>query len=130
MANLDLRIPRGLGKGAIAAADLLPEVLLRGAAAAVDAGYGWQSDLERCEERGTSTGADPSVVSDHAIARGRGQLGSLGAGNHFLEIQVVDQIHDPNAAEVFGLAPGMLVVMLHCGSRGLGHQSCTDQLRL
>ncbi|MDP3984272.1 MAG: RtcB family protein [Acidimicrobiia bacterium] len=130
MGNLDHRIPRGLGKGAIAAASLVPEVLMRGAAAAVDAGYGWQEDLERCEEHGTSTGADPSVISDHALARGRQQLGSLGAGNHFLEIQVVDQIANPDVARVFGLAEGMLVVMLHCGSRGLGHQTCTDQLRL
>jgi tRNA-splicing ligase RtcB len=105
-------------------------VLTRGAAAALDAGYGWEQDLERCEEHGTSAGADPKAISDHAMARGRGQLGSLGAGNHFLEIQVVDEVHDPSVAEVFGLAQGMLVVMLHCGSRGLGHQTCTDQLRV
>ena len=130
MSNLDERIPRGLGKGAIAPANLVPEVLMKGAEAAVDAGYGWDDDLERCEERGRSEGAEPSVISDHAQARGRDQLGSLGAGNHFLEIQVVDEIHDHEAAAAFGLAEGMLVVMLHCGSRGLGHQTCTDQLRL
>jgi tRNA-splicing ligase RtcB len=130
MDNLDRRIPRGLGKGAIAEGRLIPEVLARGAAAALDAGYGWEDDLERCEENGTSAGADPSVISDRAVERGRGQLGSLGAGNHFLEIQMVDEIHDPEAARVFGLAEGMLVVMLHCGSRGLGHQTCTDQLRI
>ncbi len=130
MDNLDRRIPRGLGKGAIAEARLVPDVLARGAAAALDAGYGWEDDLEKCEEKGTSAGADPSVISDRAVERGRGQLGSLGAGNHFLEIQMVDEIHDPEAARVFGLAEGMLVVMLHCGSRGLGHQTCTDQLRI
>jgi len=129
MRNLDQSIPRGLGKGAIAPGDLVPEVLARGAAAVLDAGYGWEEDLERCEEHGTSAGADPGAISDHAIARGRGQLGSLGAGNHFLEVQVVDEVLEPSAAEVFGLAEGMLVVMLHCGSRGLGHQTCTDQLR-
>lgn len=130
MDNLDGRIPRGLGKGAIAEARLVPDVLARGAVAALDAGYGWEDDLEKCEERGTSAGADPSVISNRAVERGRGQLGSLGAGNHFLEVQVVDEIHDPEAASVFGLAEGMLVVMLHCGSRGLGHQTCTDQLRI
>ncbi len=130
MDNLDRRIPRGLGKGAIAEARLVPDVLARGAAAALEAGYGWEDDLEKCEERGTSAGADQSVISDRAVERGRGQLGSLGAGNHFLEIQIVDEIHDPEAARVFGLAEGMLVVMLHCGSRGLGHQTCTDQLRI
>jgi tRNA-splicing ligase RtcB len=130
MHNLDQSTPRGLGKGGIAPGDLVPDVLTRGAAAALDAGYGWEQDLERCEEHGTSAGADPKAISDHAMARGRGQLGSLGAGNHFLEIQVVDEVHDPSVAEVFGLAQGMLVVMLHCGSRGLGHQTCTDQLRV
>jgi tRNA-splicing ligase RtcB len=130
MGSLDQRIPRGLGKGSIAPAGLVPEVLVRGAAAAVDAGYGRPEDLERCEEQGVSAGADPSLVSDHAIARGKGQLGSLGAGNHFLEVQVVDRVDDTEAARLFGLVEGMLVVMLHCGSRGLGHQTCTDQLRL
>lgn len=130
MANLDRRIPRGLGKGAVAPGSLVPEVLVRGAAAVVDAGYGWKEDLERCEERGTSAGADPSEITEHAIARGREQLGSLGAGNHFLEVQVVDHVADPKSAGAFGLAEGMVVVMLHCGSRGLGHQTCTDQLRL
>lgn len=130
MARLDERIPRGAGKGAIAPGRLVPEVLLRGAAAALEAGYGEARDLDRCEERGTSEGADASAVSEKALTRGQGQLGSLGAGNHFLEIQVVDRMPDPEAATAFGLAPGMVVVMLHCGSRGLGHQTCTDHLRL
>jgi len=129
MAELDRRIPRGAGKGAIAPGHLVPEVLKRGAVAVVEHGYGWEEDLERCEERGTSAGAEPAAISERAVSRGRDQLGSLGAGNHFLEVQVVDEIHDSEAATVFGLAEGMVVVMIHCGSRGLGHQTCTDQLR-
>lgn len=130
MALLDERIPRGPGKGAIAPGRLVPDVLARGAAAALEAGYGEEGDLARCEEEGTSEGSDPTAISDKALMRGRGQLGSLGAGNHFLEIQVVERILDPTAAAVFGLRPDMVVVMLHCGSRGLGHQTCTDHLRL
>jgi tRNA-splicing ligase RtcB (3'-phosphate/5'-hydroxy nucleic acid ligase) len=130
MALLDARIPRGLGRGSIAPASLVTEVLARGAAAALGAGFGWEEDLDRCEERGTSRDADSSMISERALARGRDQLGSLGAGNHFLEIQVVDEVHDERAAQVFGLAQDMLTVMLHCGSRGLGHQTCTDHLRL
>ncbi len=130
MAEFDRRIPRGLGKGAIATRALLSDVLERGAAAAVDRGYGTQADLDHCEEVGTSTGADPNAISSKALERGGGQLGSLGAGNHFLEIQEVDSIWDEEAAEAFGLEPGMVCVMIHCGSRGLGHQTCTDQLKV
>lgn len=129
MANLDARIPRGPGTGAIAPASLVPRVLSEGAAAAVEAGYGWPEDLERCEERGASAGADRSALSERAMARGRGQLGSLGAGNHFLEVQYVDEVVDPKAAEVYGLREGTVTVMIHTGSRGLGHQTCTDHLR-
>lgn len=128
MARLDPRIPRGTGKGGIAAPDLLDGVLEHGARAALDTGYGTEADLDRCEEGGTSTGARPDLLSPKALKRGRGQLGSLGAGNHFLEIQVVDDILDPTAAEVFGLRLGTLTVMIHCGSRGLGHQTCQDHL--
>jgi tRNA-splicing ligase RtcB len=130
MAQLDRRIPRGAGKGGIAPGSLTSEILRDGAVAAVEAGYGVERDLERCEEHGRSDGANPSTISDKAIKRGSDQIGSLGAGNHFLEIQVVDRIEDPEAAEAFGLAEGMVVVMIHCGSRGLGHQVCTDHLRL
>ncbi|HUU61907.1 MAG TPA: RtcB family protein, partial [Acidimicrobiia bacterium] len=128
MAELDARIPRGLGKGAVAGKRLLDDVLVRGAAAVLEAGFGVPADLERCEERGTSAGADPGAISARARERGGGQLGSLGAGNHFLEIQVVDRVTDPEAAAAFGLAEGMVTVMIHCGSRGLGHQVCTDHL--
>ena len=130
MAELDERIPRGLGKGAIAGRRLLEDVLARGAAAVLDAGFGVAADLERCEERGTSAGAEPDRISDRARERGGGQLGSLGAGNHFLEVQVVDRVEDPAAAAAFGLAEGTVCVMIHCGSRGLGHQTCSDQLKV
>ncbi len=130
MAELDRRIPRGLGKGSIADPGLLRGVLREGARAALAAGYGWESDLERCEEHGTSAGAAPENIGSRALQRGAGQLGSLGAGNHFLEVQVVDEIHDERAARVFGLTAGMVCVMIHCGSRGLGHQTCTDELKL
>lgn len=129
MSELDRRIPRGVGRGSIAPGELVPEVLERGAQAAVEAGYGAPDDLERCEERGISEGAQPGLITVKAMNRGRGQLGSLGAGNHFLEVQVVDEVLDEAAAAAFGLTPRMIVVMIHCGSRGLGHQTCTDQLR-
>jgi len=129
MAELDRRIPRGLGKGAIASRALVDDVLVDGARAVLAAGYGEERDLDRCEEHGTSAGADPRTISEKALERGGSQLGSLGAGNHFLEVQLVDRIEDAVAAQAFGLAEGMVVVMIHCGSRGLGHQTCTDQLR-
>jgi tRNA-splicing ligase RtcB (3'-phosphate/5'-hydroxy nucleic acid ligase) len=129
MMELDRRIPRGAGKGSIAPQGLLDDILVNGAAAAVQAGYGVERDLDRCEERGRSDGADPSAISEKAIRRGADQIGSLGAGNHFLEVQVVDRLDDPVAARTFGLEKGMVVVMIHCGSRGLGHQACTDYLR-
>jgi tRNA-splicing ligase RtcB len=130
MDALSRSIPRGTGEGAIAHGGILEEVLKRGARAAVEAGYGTEEDLELCEENGTSEGAEPGAVSNLAKERGRRQLGSLGAGNHFLEVQVVDRVADPDAAAGFGLAEGMVTVMIHCGSRGLGHQVCTDQLRV
>jgi tRNA-splicing ligase RtcB len=130
MNELDRRIPRGIGKGSIAAPGLVPKILTRGAKAALAAGYGWPGDLERCEEYGVSPGANVGAISDKALARGSAQLGSLGSGNHFLEVQVVDEISDREAASVFGLEMGMVVVMIHCGSRGLGHQTCTDHLRV
>ncbi len=130
MDQLSRRIPRGLGKGFVAAGAILGDVLERGAAAAVDAGYGEPADLDRCEETGTSAGATPGALSPAAVDRGAFQLGSLGGGNHFLEVQVVDQVLDTSAAAAFGLAEGTVTVMIHCGSRGLGHQTCQDQLRV
>ena len=129
MNALGRRIPRGPGEGGIASSGLLRHILSRGAEAAVEAGYGTEDDLARCEEHGRSPGADPEILSDLARRRGSKQIGSLGGGNHFLEVQVVDEIFDESAAAVFGLERGVVCVMIHCGSRGLGHQTCTDHLK-
>lgn len=130
MDRLAAVIPRGTGEGSVAAGSLLDRILVEGARAAVDSGYGTGRDLDRCEEHGRSQGADPSQVSEMAKARGRRQVGSLGAGNHFLEVQVVDRVIDQGAARVLGLVEGSICVMIHCGSRGFGHQVCTDQLKI
>lgn len=129
MGELDSRIPRGLGKGAIADRRLVQSALGSGAEAMVGAGIGRASDLERCEESGRSEGANPDAISERALTRGLNQLGSLGSGNHFLEVQVVEEVLDHAAAAAFGLEEGMICVMIHCGSRGLGHQTCTDHLK-
>ena len=104
------------------------KVLTDGARWAVEHGYGTVEDLDHTEEGGTMAGADPAMVSARAMERGREQLGTLGSGNHFLEIEVVEEIFDPTAATVFGLEKGQIAVMLHSGSRGLGHQVCDDYL--
>ncbi|KRT63568.1 MAG: hypothetical protein XU10_C0009G0015 [Chloroflexi bacterium CSP1-4] len=106
----------------------LDAVMTRGAAWAVQDGHGWHEDLERTEEHGALAGAEATGVSPRAHERGAPQLGTLGSGNHFLEVQVVDRIEDPEAAEALGLRHGGVTVMIHCGSRGLGHQVCTDHL--
>lgn len=92
-------------------------------------GYGRGEDLTHCEENGAIEGADPTMVSDRAKKRGLPQIGTLGSGNHFLEVQYVEQVFDPGRAEVLGLYAGEVVVLIHSGSRGLGHQVCTDYLR-
>jgi len=107
----------------------LDRVLSRGAAWAVEAGFGEAEDLERTESGGCLPGADPAVLSERARQRGAGQVGTLGSGNHFIELQVVEEIVAPEVASSFGLAPGRLTVMLHSGSRGLGYQVCDDALR-
>ncbi|HEY6865742.1 MAG TPA: RtcB family protein [Candidatus Eisenbacteria bacterium] len=107
----------------------LDRVLREGARWAVASGRGFASDLDHCEESGTLAGADPSAVSQGAKDRGRNQLGTLGSGNHFLEVQEVEEIHDEGAARALGLERGGVTVMIHCGSRGLGHQVCTDHVR-
>jgi tRNA-splicing ligase RtcB (3'-phosphate/5'-hydroxy nucleic acid ligase) len=104
-------------------------VLLDGARWTVDRGLGWASDLDHCEEGGALRDADPSAVSTHAYQRGAGQLGTLGSGNHFLEVQQVDAVYDDRAAAAMGLEVGAITVMIHCGSRGFGHQICTDHVR-
>ncbi len=128
-------VPSGVGaKGSIHLSE--PEferVMVEGAGWCVAHGYGWPEDLDRTEGRGCLGGADPSHVSARALARGMDQLGTLGSGNHYLEIQVIrpDAIHDAAAARAFGVdRPGQICVMLHCGSRGFGHQIGTDYLRL
>lgn len=109
----------------------IQEVLARGAAWAVQRGLGRPEDLRRIESGGTIPGARPEEVSKRALARGFEQLGTLGSGNHFLEIQRVDEIYDPAIAAVFGLRDrGQVTVLIHCGSRGLGHQVCDDYLRI
>jgi tRNA-splicing ligase RtcB len=105
------------------------QVMVEGSAWAVKNGYGDPDDLERTEEGGSLAGADPSAVSDRAVQRGKAQLGTLGSGNHFLEIDIVDEIYDPAAADAFGLFRGGIAVMIHSGSRGFGYQVCDDYLR-
>lgn len=124
-------IPSGTGRGGRIKLekDGLEDVLANGAAWCVRNGLGTREDLEHLEENGCMAGADPSRVSDKAKARGRGQLGTLGSGNHFLEIQRVAEIFESDTAEVFGLFPDQVAVAIHCGSRGLGHQVCTDYVR-
>ena len=106
----------------------LDEVLVKGAQWGVENGYGDESDTEFCEERGRLDGADPEYVSARAKERGLPQLGTVGSGNHFLEIQYVESVHDAGAAQGLNISEGQVMVLIHCGSRGLGHQVCTDYL--
>jgi tRNA-splicing ligase RtcB len=110
--------------------DELNDVLVEGAAWVVERGYGDAADIEFCEESGAMDGADPARVSDRAKQRGRTQIGTLGSGNHFLEVQYVQKIFEPEVAAAFGLREHQIVVLIHCGSRGLGHQVCTDYLKV
>ena len=104
------------------------KVLTDGAKWTVEQGYGTHEDLEATEDRGVMAGADPEKISDRAMERGKQQLGTLGSGNHFLEIEVVEEIFDPVAAAAFGLEQDQIAVMIHSGSRGLGYQVCDDYL--
>ncbi len=108
----------------------LERMMMKGASWAVDAGYGTRRDLIRCEDSGYMKQAGTHAVSVKAKQRGIPQGGTLGSGNHFLEMQVVSEIFDPVAAEAFGIRLGQVCCMIHCGSRGLGHQVCTDHLKL
>jgi len=126
-------VPSGLGSKAKIRLNKkeLDNVLRLGAKSPVENGYGWDEDLNFLEENGCLKNADPSEVSDKAVQRGMSQVGSLGAGNHFLEIQKVTEIFDPDAAKAFGVKEiGQITVMIHTGSRGFGHQVCTDHLRV
>lgn len=125
-------IPSGVGKGGALKLKLaeLDNILVNGAKRMVEIGYGNQSDLDFCEENGCMPGADSRTVSYRAKERGKGQIGTLGSGNHFLEIQRVEEIYNPDAAKAFGLEKDSVTIMIHCGSRGLGHQICTDYVRI
>lgn len=108
----------------------LEQVLENGSKWAIEKGFGFKEDLECTEESGTMKGADANTVSHRAKSRGRNQLGTLGSGNHFLEIQYVDKIFNPEIAKAFGIEKeGQVTIMIHCGSRGLGHQVCSDYIR-
>ncbi|MFP4225604.1 MAG: RtcB family protein [Desulfobacterales bacterium] len=123
-------IPTGVGAtGQVKLSNTeLKKVLKQGGQWAVSQGFGEAADIERTEDQGCMPDADADAVTQKALERGRKQLGTLGSGNHFLEIGVVEEIHDPAAAEVFGLAEGLVTVLLHTGSRGFGHQTCDDFL--
>jgi tRNA-splicing ligase RtcB (3'-phosphate/5'-hydroxy nucleic acid ligase) len=124
-------VPSGVGsKGKLRVTEReLDDAVTRGIDWAIDSGYGTRQDKERTEENGRIDGADPSAVSEKAKKRGLPQFGTVGAGNHFIEIQEVDKIMLPSVAEKFCMKEGNAVVMLHCGSRGFGHQVCDDSLR-
>lgn len=125
-------IPSGVGsKGAVRLNNSqLDEVLVRGVNWAIDNGYGSENDAEVCEENGQIKNANPNKVSDKAHKRGMPQLGSLGSGNHFLEVQKVAEIHDEVAAKKMGIEKDSVTILIHCGSRGFGHQVCSDYLRI
>jgi tRNA-splicing ligase RtcB len=128
---LYLNCPSGVGQGGSIRlkAGEINQILEEGARWAVKRGYATEADLERTEERGCVDGADAAQVSDRAKKRGNDQVGTLGAGNHFIEVDVVDEVFDETAADRMGLSPGRIVVQIHCGSRGLGHQVCTDYVK-
>mgnify|MGYP001588269780 CR=1 FL=1 len=130
VVSLFHNVPSGVGVGGNLrlAAKEVRQVLTGGSAWAVNRGFGEQVDLETTEDGGVFAGADPDLVSDLAISRGKDQLGTLGSGNHFLEIEVVEEIFEQNAAAAFGLEKGQICVMIHSGSRGLGYQICDDYL--
>ncbi|MFC6613864.1 RtcB family protein [Halopenitus salinus] len=125
------RIPSGLGGGGIVEGDrdTVEAVLERGVEWAVEEGYGVPEDLDRCEDEGRRPDARPEYVPKKAKDRGRNQIGSLGSGNHFLEVQRVTDVFRGDVADVYGLRPDQIVVLIHCGSRGLGHQTCSEYLR-
>jgi tRNA-splicing ligase RtcB len=128
---LDANCPSGVGVGGSVRLSIkeLDQVCRQGSAWALKNNYARRDDLERTEEQGQIRGADPSVIGSRAKQRGKSQLGTLGAGNHFIEIDVVEEIFHEAAANAMGLAEGLLTVQIHCGSRGFGHQICSDYVR-
>ncbi|WP_165986603.1 RtcB family protein [Streptomyces sp. YIM 98790] len=132
MDGLGEAIPRGAGPGGVwhvRGQEELERIMAGGSRYAVEQGHGEERDLRRCEDGGAVAGADPEQVSGRARERGLGQVGSLGSGNHFLEVQQVAEVYDEAVAAAFGLAGNQVCVMIHCGSRGLGHQICSDHVR-
>ena len=129
--EIQSQIPSGLGRGRKIKLSIeqIDKILEQGTHILQKQGYGEKEDVENCEASGKLDWADASVVSDHAKNRGRDQVGTLGSGNHFMEVQKVEEIFDKEVAGVFGLFKDQIVVMIHTGSRGLGHQVCTDYLR-
>lgn len=133
VADLFATIPAGMSKmeGCISLTrSQLDDVLVQGVDWLVNNGYATKEDREFCEENGHMDGADPNAVSDLAHKRGAPQLGSIGSGNHFLEIQKVDKVIDEAAAQIMGIKEGDVTILVHCGSRGLGHQICKDYLTI
>jgi len=126
------QVPSGVGRGGRVrlSTDEFNSVLKDGAPRMIEAGYGFEEDLEHRESKGRLEDTEPSLVSKTAKDRGRDQLGTIGAGNHFVEVQRVDEIFDKETARSLGLFPGQVVIMFHCGSRGLGHQVATDYIRV
>jgi len=127
-------VPSGLGsrrKDFHISPSELDRIVTEGVPRIVEQGFGWPEDVKHCEENGHMSLADPSRVSSTAKKRGLTQIGTLGSGNHFLEVQKVDRIYDPETAKAFGIThEGQVTVMIHCGSRGFGHQICSDYLRV
>ncbi len=124
-------VPTGVGEGGVRLSDAeIRKVATEGARFAVERGFGTAADLGRIEENGCIPGADPDKVSERAFARGRDQLGSLGSGNHFLEVDVIDEVYLPDVATRLGLRLGQVCAIIHTGSRGFGHQVATDYIHL
>ncbi|MGC4098692.1 MAG: RtcB family protein [Nitrospira sp.] len=135
MTELFRRVPAGVGASGFVRLDRssFENVMVHGARWCIEQGFGWHHDLEAIEEHGCIAGADPSKVSDRAISRGINQLGTLGSGNHYLEVQVIstDQVFDKDTAAAWGITGhDQIVVMVHCGSRGFGHQVASDYLKV
>jgi tRNA-splicing ligase RtcB len=133
LSEIFKEVPAGVGKGGITklSRNVLKEILIKGAEWAVENGYGTKEDLLMTEEYGRMKDADASFISERALERGAPQLGTLGAGNHFLEIQKVHEIYDESVARAFGIhSKGQVLVMIHCGSRGLGHQVASDYIEI
>jgi len=130
--EIQKEIPSGLGRGRAINLSLeqINKILEGGVPYLVEQGYGEKEDIENCEERGKIEMADASCVSDYAKNRGRDQVGTLGSGNHFCQLDKVEEIFDKEIAKIFGLFENQVVVMIHTGSRGLGHQNCVDYLKI